>query len=599
MVGENKIFLLTSLMLVSLMVASVASAATISVSTTTPTVDGRDVANLNAAQKDLCYNGFTCEKLWTDTRAIGQTFTTGNQGGVLTEITLQLWGSGLQYKYYTLVVGKVSGNTYTQIISNESAVQTTDWATGDYVTFKLSRPVVLSANTVYGFDLAMDYSEDDWGTGIPYMYTTLDDLYPNGSQYRSTVNKQSTSPFGFIKYDKVFHVNIEQNCAPTETCGDKIDNNCNGEIDENCVDYQCFVPDELGDTTMEIIKVGPGSAKTELKVQEILNGQGYNINAYTDVTNIQVWNATLETTLKITYIKKQGGEDHDFGWYDTSTNTFNYIFNDKTASEGDTFTVTIPEGSTIGFAIQNLGNFGTGYRYTENSLNPNSKDLVLVYDFVDEFVLAFEDWVPKWQDDDFNDIVVSIKRISPCCTDEDGDGFKGTPIGCGPDCDDTDASVNPGATEVYCDGKDNDCNNLTVDNPDVDGDGVNYCEDYCKDTQIPEAVVPTERLGTNRFALTNNDWVFDTTNPSGKGPRKSFTTTDTMGCSCEQILAMSPDEMEGHWKYGCSISVMEEFVSGELSNGLTGMVTMSGGALGVSAIALVLSVLSIFKITRK
>ncbi|HSG99516.1 MAG TPA: MopE-related protein, partial [candidate division Zixibacteria bacterium] len=49
------------------------------------------------------------------------------------------------------------------------------------------------------------------------------------------------------------------------------------------------------------------------------------------------------------------------------------------------------------------------------------------------------------------------------------------------DCDDTNPLVNPGATEVLCDGLDNDCNPFTADDVDADGDGVSVCAGDCDD----------------------------------------------------------------------------------------------------------------------
>lgn len=93
---------------------------------------------------------------------------------------------------------------------------------------------------------------------------------------------------------------------------------------------------------------------------------------------------------------------------------------------------------------------------------------------------------------------------------------------------------------------------------DADGDGVANGDDLCAETELPEQV-PTISLGVNRFALVDDDSIFDTTPPQGRGPQASFTIEDTAGCSCEQIIAQL-GLGAGHTKYGCSIGVMERWV---------------------------------------
>jgi hypothetical protein len=93
---------------------------------------------------------------------------------------------------------------------------------------------------------------------------------------------------------------------------------------------------------------------------------------------------------------------------------------------------------------------------------------------------------------------------------------------------------------------------------DGDKDGVWDEIDECPGTVIPESV-PTRELGTNRFALVDDDRIFDTKSSRGRGPRVTFNIFDTAGCSCEQII----DKQElgnGHTKYGCSLGEMEEWV---------------------------------------
>lgn len=94
---------------------------------------------------------------------------------------------------------------------------------------------------------------------------------------------------------------------------------------------------------------------------------------------------------------------------------------------------------------------------------------------------------------------------------------------------------------------------------DSDGDGVSDDADYCPATVIPESV-PTESLGVNRWALVDDDGVFDTTPPNGEGPGRSYSIADTAGCSCEQIIEQM-DLGKGHIKFGCSISAMDEWIS--------------------------------------
>jgi predicted extracellular nuclease len=93
---------------------------------------------------------------------------------------------------------------------------------------------------------------------------------------------------------------------------------------------------------------------------------------------------------------------------------------------------------------------------------------------------------------------------------------------------------------------------------DRDGDGVFDSLDACPATSIPEGV-PASRLGTNRWALTDADFEFDTRSSNGEGPGRSYSTSDTAGCSCEQIIA-ALGIGNGHSKFGCSIGIMDNWM---------------------------------------
>jgi len=108
---------------------------------------------------------------------------------------------------------------------------------------------------------------------------------------------------------------------------------------------------------------------------------------------------------------------------------------------------------------------------------------------------------------------------------------------------------------------------FVVDSCDEDGDGIDNSEDLCLSTEAE--INSPERLGVNRWIWNGGEeWTTNSEKPKGRGPRKEFSIQDTHGCNCVQILnwlhANYPEEygkMKGHYKFGCSISVMEEFIA--------------------------------------
>ncbi len=97
-----------------------------------------------------------------------------------------------------------------------------------------------------------------------------------------------------------------------------------------------------------------------------------------------------------------------------------------------------------------------------------------------------------------------------------------------------------------------------------DGDGIIKEKDLCKGSTTDTFY---EKLGTNRWAWNiNKGW--ETQLPkNGKGPQKNYDIEKTSGCTCSQILewlnkynSNEYGEMEGHWKFGCSSSVLDDFI---------------------------------------
>ena len=77
-----------------------------------------------------------------------------------------------------------------------------------------------------------------------------------------------------------------------------------------------------------------------------------------------------------------------------------------------------------------------------------------------------------------NGIDDDCSALSPDLFDADGDGSS-----CSVDCDDGDANIFPNAIETLCNLVDDDCDPLgTPDDPDADGDLVSFCTGDCVDS---------------------------------------------------------------------------------------------------------------------
>ena len=91
---------------------------------------------------------------------------------------------------------------------------------------------------------------------------------------------------------------------------------------------------------------------------------------------------------------------------------------------------------------------------------------------------------------------------------------------------------------------------------DDDADGVANADDQCPNTVIPESAPTLGTLGKGRYALKSG-FTFS----MGPKTRTTYTTTDTAGCSCEQIVAALGLGV-GQLKYGCSKSAMDAWIIG-------------------------------------
>ena len=107
--------------------------------------------------------------------------------------------------------------------------------------------------------------------------------------------------------------------------------------------------------------------------------------------------------------------------------------------------------------------------------------------------LANNDPITALQTDSELETSESALNVALLSCDDDGDGVDSTIVDCGgTDCDDTDPTTYPGATEL-CDGVDNGCNgSVPANEADGDGDGEMICAGDCDDTSAAINTSATE-----------------------------------------------------------------------------------------------------------
>lgn len=179
----------------------------------------------------------------------------------------------------------------------------------------------------------------------------------------------------------------------------------------------CVIPDyPTGPHTFTL------GTSNEPDVGTIFTANGYgSLDPEAAETGIEVWNFedndSGSVTVTVTVLAKYAGNNQAFGYYPVGDHSdFVPLFKVGSHSSavpalavGDSITVTIPNLSTIGFALDTEGSQPNRW-YSESALNTSSADNVAVYNPLDNtYLLAFEDLLDS--DGDYNDLVLEITDV--------------------------------------------------------------------------------------------------------------------------------------------------------------------------------------------
>ena len=135
----------------------------------------------------------------------------------------------------------------------------------------------------------------------------------------------------------------------------------------------------------------------------------------------------------------------------------------------------------IGYNIY-YGETGSDFKSTvDETIKPASTTKCVITGLTEgqSYDFAATSFDADGNESDFSETITYEVPLPSAAVDDDGDGFTENEG----DCDDTDASIHPGATEICGDGIDQDCDGSDLSCTAVDNDGDGYTEDQgdCND----------------------------------------------------------------------------------------------------------------------